>query len=53
MFTLFRSLYGENLYRRKTDYPYIQTENEVINYVKQICEAIKHMHDRNIIHLGK
>lgn len=27
------------------------TEGEVINYVRQVCEGVKHMHEKNIIHL--
>lgn len=28
------------------------SEAEVINYMRQICEGVKHMHEKNIIHLG-
>lgn len=28
------------------------SEAEVINYMRQICESVKHMHEKNIIHLG-
>lgn len=27
------------------------SEAEVINYMRQICEGVKHMHEKNIIHL--
>lgn len=29
------------------------SEAEVINYMRQICEGVKHMHEKNIIHLGR
>lgn len=29
------------------------SEAEVINYMRQICEGVKHMHEKNIIHLGE
>ena len=29
------------------------SEAEVINYMRQICEGVKQMHEKNIIHLGK
>lgn len=27
------------------------SESEVINYIRQVCEGVLHMHERNIIHL--
>lgn len=39
------------LFDRLADENYTMTEAEAINYVRQICEAIQHMHDLNIVHL--
>lgn len=50
---LFYSLSGGELFERITAEGYQMSEAEVINYMRQICEAVKHMHERNIIHLGK
>lgn len=47
----FCSLSGGELFERITADGYIMSEAEVINYMRQICEGIKHMHERNIIHL--
>lgn len=46
------SLSGGELFERITAEGYTMSEAEVINYMRQICEAIKHMHEKNIIHLG-
>ena len=50
---LFSSLSGGELFERITAEGYTMSEAEVINYMRQICEGVKHMHERNIIHLGK
>lgn len=47
------SLSGGELFERITAEGYTMSEAEVINYMRQICEAVKHMHEKNIIHLGK
>ena len=47
------SLSGGELFERITAEGYIMSEAEVINYMRQICEAVKHMHEKNIIHLGE
>ena len=49
----FFSLSGGELFERITAEGYSMSEAEVINYMRQICDAIKHMHEKNIIHLGK
>lgn len=45
------SLSGGELFERITADGYVMSESEVINYMRQICEGIKHMHEKNIIHL--
>lgn len=45
------SLSGGELFERITADGYVMSEAEVINYMRQICEGIKHMHEKNIIHL--
>ena len=47
------SLSGGELFEQITSEGYVMSEAEVINYMRQICEGVKHMHERNIIHLGK
>ncbi|XP_065220483.1 twitchin isoform X27 [Planococcus citri] len=51
MVLIFEFLSGGELFERITTEGYVMSEAEVINYMRQICEAIKHMHERNIIHL--
>lgn len=48
---LINSLSGGELFERITAEGYVMTEAEVINYMRQICEGIRHMHEKNIIHL--
>ena len=50
---MYSSLSGGELFERITAEGYTMSEAEVINYMRQICEGVKHMHERNIIHLGK
>lgn len=45
------SLSGGELFERITADGYIMSEAEVINYMRQICEGVRHMHEANIIHL--
>lgn len=42
---------GGELFDRITAEGYHMTEAEVINYMRQVCEGVKHMHEKNIIHL--
>jgi hypothetical protein len=53
MVLIFEFLSGGELFEKITSEGYSMSEAEVINYMRQICEGVKHMHERNIIHLGK
>lgn len=47
----FHSLSGGELFERITADDYKLTEPEVINYMRQICEGLRHMHEQSILHL--
>ncbi|XP_055385446.1 twitchin isoform X34 [Condylostylus longicornis] len=51
MVLIFEFLSGGELFERITAEGYSMTEAEVINYMRQVCEGIRHMHEKNIIHL--
>ncbi|KAJ8886799.1 hypothetical protein PR048_013011 [Dryococelus australis] len=51
MVLIFEFLSGGELFERITAEGYTMSEAEVINYMTQICEGVKHMHEKNIIHL--
>merc|ERR1719431_1752602 len=51
MVLIFEFLSGGELFERITADGYTMSEAEVINYMRQICEGLKHMHEKNIIHL--
>ena len=53
MHRMLSSLSGGELFEQITSEGYTMSEAEVINYMRQICEGVKHMHERNIIHLGE
>ena len=46
-----RSLSGGELFDRVADEDYKMTESEVVNYIRQVCNGIQHMHEQNIVHL--
>ena len=48
---MFLSLAGGELFDRVADENYKMTEAEVINYMRQICDGVKYMHDNCYVHL--
>uniref|UniRef100_A0A3Q0KKY1 non-specific serine/threonine protein kinase n=1 Tax=Schistosoma mansoni TaxID=6183 RepID=A0A3Q0KKY1_SCHMA len=44
-------LTGGELFDRLADENSTTSEADAINYIRQVCEGIQHMHDSNIIHL--
>jgi serine/threonine protein kinase len=44
-------LSGGELFDRVAAEDYKMTESEVVNYIRQVCEGLKHMHEENIVHL--
>ena len=48
---IFDSLSGGELFDRIAAEDYKMSEAEVINYMRQACEGLKHMHEHSIVHL--
>nr|XP_006823011.1 PREDICTED: titin-like [Saccoglossus kowalevskii] len=44
-------LSGGELFERLIDENYVLTEPEVVIYMRQLCDGIKYMHEKNILHL--
>jgi serine/threonine protein kinase len=42
---------GGELFDRIADPNYKMTEAEAIKYMRQICQGLEHMHEKNIVHL--
>ncbi|XP_071120619.1 twitchin-like isoform X18 [Mytilus edulis] len=51
MCLIFEFLAGGELFDRIAAEDYKMTECEVINYMRQICDGLKHMHENSIVHL--
>ena len=45
------SLSGGEVFEKIIDDSYELTEKEVIGYVQQVCQGLKFMHNKSIIHL--
>ncbi|XP_073843024.1 myosin light chain kinase, smooth muscle-like [Musca autumnalis] len=51
MVLILEFLSGGELFERITADDYQMSEAEVIHYMRQICEGVKYMHEKNIVHL--
>lgn len=51
LYVLFDSLSGGELFDRIADDNYKMTEAEVIKYIRQVVDALQHMHEKNMVHL--
>ncbi|XP_052706840.1 twitchin-like isoform X1 [Crassostrea angulata] len=51
MILVLEFLSGGELFDRIAAEDYKMTEAEVINYLRQVCEGLKHMHEHSIVHL--
>lgn len=51
MIQIYEFMSGGELFERITDEGYHMSEAEVVKYMRQICDGVRHMHEKNIIHL--
>jgi len=42
---------GGELFEKISDDANRMSEQEAINYTRQVCEGLRHMHENNIVHL--
>lgn len=50
-FFIIFSISGGELFERVIDDDFELRESDVIKYIRQVCEGVKHMHEKNILHL--
>lgn len=51
MVTVHEFISGPEVFEKICEPGYQMTEEQVKKYMRDICEAVRHMHDRNVIHL--
>lgn len=51
MVTVHEFISGPEVFEKIYEPGYQMTEEQVRKYMRDICEAVRHMHDRNVIHL--
>jgi serine/threonine protein kinase len=42
---------GGELFEKVSDASCRMSEKEAIDYIRQVCDALKHMHENNYVHL--
>lgn len=45
------SMSGGELFEKVSDESNRMTEQEAIEYIRQVCEGLQHMHENNYVHL--
>lgn len=51
MVTVHEFISGKEVFEKICEPGYQMTEEQVRKYMRDVCEAVRHMHDRNVIHL--
>uniref|UniRef100_A0A7E4VU92 non-specific serine/threonine protein kinase n=1 Tax=Panagrellus redivivus TaxID=6233 RepID=A0A7E4VU92_PANRE len=51
MVMIYEFMSGGELFEKVSDEKNRMSEDEAINYMRQVCEALKHMHEKNYVHL--
>ncbi|CDW52538.1 protein unc g; protein unc f; protein unc d; prot ein unc b; protein unc a [Trichuris trichiura] len=51
MVMIYEFMSGGELFEKVSDDQNHMTEEEAIKYIRQVCEGLQHMHERNVVHL--